>query len=121
MSIKGYRILSLEANTIYEQEQSNGVDIGYKMPEKKNYAYFCLFNNVLDYSLDLIELEKCYEKKYRKKFYFEDKYKNKYTLAVCKAIGVRPSLLYCLRRVMLLRSRIAAGCKSSLSLILAYT
>lgn len=82
MSIKGYRILSLEANTIYEQEQSNGVDIGYKMPEKKNYAYFCLFNNVLDYSLDLIELEKCYEKKYRKKFYFEDKYKNKYTLAV---------------------------------------
>ena len=68
MSIKGYRILSLEANTIYEQEQSNGVDIGYKMPEKKNYAYFCLFNNVLDYSLDLIELEKCYEKKYRKNF-----------------------------------------------------
>lgn len=82
MSINGYRILSLEANTIYEQEQSNGVDIGYKMPEKKNYAYFCLFNNVLDYSLDLIELEKCYEKKYRKKFYFEDKYKNKYTFAV---------------------------------------
>lgn len=82
MSIKGYRILSLEANTIYEQEQSNGVDIGYKMPEKKNYAYFCLFNNVLDYSLDLIELEKYYEKKCRKKFYFEDEYKNKYTLAV---------------------------------------
>lgn len=48
MSIKGYRILSLEANTIYEQEQSNGVDIGYKMPEKKKSAYFCLFNNVLD-------------------------------------------------------------------------
>ncbi len=43
MSIKGYRIISLEANTIYEQEQLNGVDIGYKMPEKKNYAYFCLF------------------------------------------------------------------------------
>lgn len=82
MSIKGYRIISLEANTIYEQEQLNGVDIGYKMPEKKNYAYFCLFNNVLDYSLDLIELEKCYEKKCRKKFYFEDEYKNKYTLAV---------------------------------------
>lgn len=62
MSINGYRILSLEANAIYEQKQSNGVDIGYKMPEKKNYAYFCLFNNVLDYSLDLIELEKYYEK-----------------------------------------------------------
>ncbi len=82
MSINGYRILSLEANAIYEQKQSNGVDIGYKMPEKKNYAYFCLFNNVLDYSLDLIELEKYYEKKCRKKFYFEDEYKNKYTLAV---------------------------------------
>ena len=38
MSINGYRILSLEANAIYEQKQSNGVDIGYKMPEKKNYA-----------------------------------------------------------------------------------
>ena len=68
MSINGYRILSLEANTIYEQEQSNGVDIGYKMPEKKNYAYFCLFNNVLDYSLDLIELEKRYKKNTGKKF-----------------------------------------------------
>lgn len=41
-----------------------------------------LVHNVLDYSLDLIELEKCYEKKCRKKFYFEDEYKNKYTLAV---------------------------------------
>ncbi len=58
MSIKGYRILSLEANTIYEQEQSNGVDIGYKMPEKKNYAYFCLFNNVLDYGVLIMEKTK---------------------------------------------------------------
>ena len=33
--------------------------------------------------IDLIELEKCYQKKYRNnKFSFEDEYKNKYTLTI---------------------------------------
>ena len=83
MEIKGYHILSLEAKDIYEQELINGVEKGYVLPSKNNHAYFGLFKNVLDYSLDLIELEKCYQKKYRNnKFSFEDKYQNKYTLSI---------------------------------------
>ena len=83
MAIKAYHILSLEAKDIYEQELINGVEKGYVLPSKNNHAYFGLFKNVLDYSLDLIELEKCYQKKYRNnKFSFEDEYKNKYTLTI---------------------------------------
>lgn len=83
MSINGYRILSLEAKDIYEQELKNGVEKGYVLPSKNGRVYFGLFKNVLDYSLDLIELEKCYQKKYRNnKFFFEDEYKNKYTLTI---------------------------------------
>lgn len=78
---KGYRIISIEAADIYEHEQTNGVAVGYKMPEKGD-AYFCLFKNVLDDSLDLIELEKSYKRICRKKFAFQDKYGNSYTLAV---------------------------------------
>lgn len=81
MAIKGYHILSLEAKGIYEQEQINGVEKGFIL-DKKGHAYFGLFKNVLDYSLDLIELEKCYYSKCRNSFSFEDKYKNQYTLAI---------------------------------------
>lgn len=63
MAIKGYHILSLEAKDIYEHEQLNGVEKGYLMHSKKGHVYFGLFKNVLDYSLDLIELEKCYTAK----------------------------------------------------------
>ena len=65
MEIKGYHIISLEANDIYEQELINGVKKGFVLPSKNDRAYFGFFKNVLDYSLDLIELEKCYQKKYR--------------------------------------------------------
>ena len=82
MAIKGYHILSLEAKDIYEQEQLNGAEKGYLMPSKKDHVYFGLFKNVLDNSLDLIELEKCYYSKCRNGFSFEDEYKNEYTLAV---------------------------------------
>lgn len=84
MLIKGdhYHILSLEAKDIYKQEQLNGVEQGYILPSTKDHAYFGLFKNVLDYSLDLIELEKCYYSKCRNSFSFEDEYQNKYTLAV---------------------------------------
>ena len=83
MAIKGYHIISLEAKDIYEQELINGVEKGVILPSKNDRAYFGLFKNVLDYSLDLIELEKCYQKKYRNnKFSFEDEYKNKYTLTI---------------------------------------
>lgn len=83
MEIKGYHIISLEAKDIYEQELINGVEKGYLLPSKNDRAYFGLFKNVLDYSLDLIELEKCYKKEYRNnKFSFEDEYKNKYTLTI---------------------------------------
>ena len=77
-----YRILSIEAADIYKHEQDNGVDIGYKMPEYKSYAYFRLFKNILDYSLDSIELEKAYTRICRKKFSFVDEHNNNYTLAV---------------------------------------
>lgn len=56
--------------------------VGYKMPENKSDAYFRLFKIYLDYSLDLIELEKVYKRICRKKFSFQDKYENEYTLAV---------------------------------------
>lgn len=78
----GYRIISVEAADIYKHEQENGVSIGYKMPEYKSYAYFQLFKNILDYSLDTIELERVYPRIVRKKFAFQDKYENRYTLAV---------------------------------------
>ena len=65
MEIKGYHIISLEAKDIYEQELKNGVEKGFILPTKDDRKFFGLFNNVLDYSLDLIELEKCYQKKYR--------------------------------------------------------
>ena len=83
MEIKGYHIISLEAKDIYEQELINGVEKGYVLPSKNDRAYFGLFKNVLDFSLDFIELEKCYQKKYRNiKFSFEDEYNNKYTLTI---------------------------------------
>ena len=79
---QGYRIISIEAADIYRQEQENGVSIGYKMPESKSDAYFRLFKIYLDNSLDLVELEKAYKRVCRKKFSFQDKRGNEYTLAV---------------------------------------
>ena len=79
---KAYRIISIEAADIYRQEQENGGSVGYKMPENKSDAYFKFFKIYLDNSLDLIELEKAYARICRKKFSFQDKKKNEYTLAV---------------------------------------
>ena len=79
---KGYRIISIEAADIYKQEQTNGVDVGYKLPEYTSDAYFRLFKIYLDYSLDLVELESAYKRICRKKFSFQDKYGNEYTLAI---------------------------------------
>lgn len=79
---QGYRIISIEAADIYRHEQENGVSVGYKMPESKSDAYFRLFKIYLDNSLDLIELEKAYKRVCRKKFSFQDKSGNEYTLAV---------------------------------------
>lgn len=79
---QGYRIISIEAADIYRHEQENGVSVGYKMPELKSDAYFRLFKIYLDNSLELIELEKAYKRICRKKFAFQDKSENEYTLAV---------------------------------------
>ena len=79
---KAYRIISIEAADIYRQEQENGGSVGYKMPESKSDAYFKLFKIYLDNSLDLMELEKAYARICRKKFSFQDKKENEYTLAV---------------------------------------
>lgn len=67
---QGYRIISVEAADIYKNEQEYGVAVGYKLPETKSDAYFWLFKNKLDYSLDSIELEKAYTRICRKKFSF---------------------------------------------------
>ena len=80
--VKGYRIISIEACDLYKHEQEYGVEVGYKMPEYKSDAYFWLFKNTLDYSLDTVELEKAYTRICRKKFSFVDKHNNSYTLAV---------------------------------------
>ena len=79
---QGYRIISIEAADIYRHEQENGVGVGYKMPESKSDAYFRLFKIYLDNSLDSVELEKAYKRICRKKFSFQDKSENEYTLAV---------------------------------------
>ncbi len=79
---KCYRIISVEAADIYKNEQEYGVAVGYKMPENKSDAYFWLFKNKLDYSLDSIELEKAYTRICRKKFSFVDEHNHSYTLAV---------------------------------------
>lgn len=79
---QGYRIISIEAADIYRHEQENGVSVGYKMPESKSDAYFRLFKIYLDNSLDLVDLEKAYKRVCRKKFSFQDKRGNEYTLAV---------------------------------------
>ena len=79
---KGYRIISVEAADIYQHEQEYGVAVGYKLPNIKSGAYFWLFKNKLDYSLDSIELEKAYTRICRKKFAFVDEHNNSYTLAV---------------------------------------
>ncbi len=88
---KGYRILSIESADIYKHEQENGATVGYKLPEYKSYAYFRLFKNIFDYSLDTIELEKVYSRICRKKFSFVDGHNNNYTLAV---ISVKFNYIY---------------------------
>ena len=79
---QGYRIISIEAADIYRQGQENDVRVGYVMPEKKRDAYFRLFKIYLDNSLDSVELENAYKRICRKKFSFQDKSENEYTLAV---------------------------------------
>lgn len=78
----GYRIISVEAADIYKHEQEYSVAVGYKLPDVKSGAYFWLFKNKLDYSLDSVEFEKAYTRICRKKFSFVDEYNNNYTLAV---------------------------------------
>ena len=75
-------MISVEVADIYKHEQEYGVAFGYKLPELKSDAYFRLFKNKLDYSLDSIELEKAYTRICRKKFSFVDERNNIYTLAV---------------------------------------
>lgn len=82
MDKKGVRIISLEARELFQQIQENGEDKGYILSAKKSTAYFYLFRNVLDYSLDAIELEKSYLDICRRKFAFQDENQNEYTLAV---------------------------------------
>lgn len=59
---KRYRTISVDRADIYKSEQEYDVAVWYKLPEKKSHAYFWLFKNKLDYSLDRIELEKAYKK-----------------------------------------------------------
>lgn len=80
--VNSYRILSIEACDIYRHEQENGMGVGYKLPSEGTDAYFWLFKNKLDYSLDTIELAKVYERICGERFSFNDEYGNEYTKAV---------------------------------------
>lgn len=70
--VNSYRILSIEACDIYRHEQENGMGVGYKLPSEGTDAYFWLFKNKLDYSLDTIELAKVYERICGERFSFND-------------------------------------------------
>ena len=82
MTSRGYYIISLDARELYKEILKADKDIGYAIPGKKDLPKSKLFKNVLDYSLDLKELESAYEKVCRKHFHFEDERQNKYTLAI---------------------------------------
>ena len=91
MNKNGCRIISIEASELYKNILENGEEIGLKLPQKGNKSdkntlhkdpFYKRFNNVLDYSMDAIELENVYTKKLRKKFSFKDEFNNEYTLAV---------------------------------------
>lgn len=45
---KGYRIISVEAQDIYKNEQGNGVEVGVLLSEKRDENYFGWFRNYLD-------------------------------------------------------------------------
>ena len=40
MKTNGWRIISLEASDIYKQIKSNGEEVGYELPDKKDFTYF---------------------------------------------------------------------------------
>lgn len=85
---KGYRIISVEAADIYKHEQEHGVAVGYKLPYVKSDAYFWLFKNKWDYSLDSIELEKAYTRICRKKFSFVDEHIRQWADNLDSSFGV---------------------------------
>ncbi|MGN0814963.1 MAG: hypothetical protein ACI4MH_07005 [Candidatus Coproplasma sp.] len=78
----GVRIISVEARDVYASIKKYGEETGYRLPEKNSFAYLCLFKNILEYSLDSIELEKAYTSICRRKFCFTDKNGKACTLAV---------------------------------------
>ena len=79
--MKQYRILSLDAKDVYDNEIENGEAVGYVLSETKNEKYYDKFNNILDFSLDQEELESRHNDR-KIKFGFSDKYGNLFTLAV---------------------------------------
>ena len=46
--MKQYRILSLDAKTIYDSEIKNGNEVGYSLPEKKDEEYYKKFNIIFE-------------------------------------------------------------------------
>ncbi len=91
MDKNGCRIISIEASELYKSILENGKDMGLKLPQKSTKPdkqslhkdpYYKKFKNVLDYSMDALELENVYRKKHSKSFSFKDVFDNEYTLAV---------------------------------------
>ena len=77
-----FRILSLEAKIIYDQNQSNPqkgvcVDVDLK---NRDYDVCEHFLNTLDWSLDSEKLIEVYEKQERRKFYRTDMRGTKFTI-----------------------------------------
>lgn len=92
MKHKGFSILSLEAKDLVgAMKLKNGNDIGYNIRNKEGFISLRKFENTLDWSLDTIKLQEEYEKAVRRKdFYFEVN-KKKYTQVV---INVKFSYSY---------------------------
>ncbi|MFQ9922516.1 MAG: hypothetical protein ACLRVU_03320 [Beduini sp.] len=82
---KGLKILSLEAKDIYLSnldDALNGYEIKYKSGEKAGQFLEKKFCNVLDFSLELIELKNLYRKKISKKNFIVEVNQHPATLQV---------------------------------------
>lgn len=79
--MSSFRILSLQAKDAYNSIVAKA-DGGVCIRSKDGEIRHKLFSATLDWSLDTERLQKAYNTKYRRNFYFCDKYRFRYTQAV---------------------------------------
>ena len=89
---KGFKILSIESKDIYSAScllNNNGE--GYRIRDKEGNILLRKFENMLDWSLDTIKLQEEYEKASRRKDFFFNVGRKKFTTVV---INVKFSYSY---------------------------